>query len=209
MFNKQSLMKKIISTFLAASLLATSTLVASMSVASASYDDYYAYLSKTSYGGSDTYLEGVVEFPEGVGSLVITWLFTECGDLLTDPYDPIGFELYYSDQTPMPFYIPLVSETDCSNDPVYSCIGSDGAYPYNGSYHMVVEIYEWSESLQSYESTPIYTSGNLSFDYYGNGSSSLSCGGDEPACGDGACSTDETCVADECCSGVSKWLGKR
>jgi|GEM_PF-4942122 len=196
-------MKKIISAFLAASLLAMSFLVAGLSVASASSDDYYAYLSKTSYGGSDTYLEGVVEFPEGVGSLVITWLYSDCGDLLTDPYDPIGFELYHSDQTPMPFYIPIISATDCYNDPVYSCIGSDGAYPYNGSYYMVVEVYEWSESLQNYEYDPIYTSGNLSFDYNGDGSSSLSCGGDEPTCGDAVCSVGETCAADNCCSGAT------
>lgn len=195
-------MKKFISVFLAVGLLASI-----LPPVSYAYDSYYAYLTDSSYTGSDAYVNGSFEFPEGIASIVVVDFYNACGEMTTDYNDPLGFEVYYSDQSPQPFYIPINSSYDCYYNSNYSCLGGDGAYPYDGTYKMALTVYEWSESEQMYEQAPVYST-ELSFQYDGAGASALSCGGEphEPVCGDGVCSSEETCTADSCCNGVEKWL---
>lgn len=192
-------MKKFISVFLAVGLLASI-----LPPVSYAYDSYYAYLTDSSYTGSDAYVNGSFEFPEGIASIVVIDYYNACGDMTTDYNDPLGFEVYYSDQSPQPFYIPINSSEDCYYNSNYSCLGGDGPYPYDGTYKMALTVYEWSESEQMYEQTPVYST-ELSFQYDGaGGTSALSCGGEpEPVCGDAICSLEETCSADNCCNGIS------
>jgi hypothetical protein len=194
-------MKKFISIFLAVGLLASM-----LPPVSYAYDSYYASLTDSSYTGSDTYVVGSFSFPEGIASIVIVDFYNACGEMTTDFNDPLGFEIYYSDQSPQPFYIPINSSEDCYYNSNYSCLGGGGAYPYDGSYSMAVTVYEWNEYNQAYDDTPAY-SNVLYFDYNGGSSETISCGGDNgPVCGDGTCGSGETCTVDNCCGGAEKWL---
>jgi hypothetical protein len=193
-------MKKIISIFSAAAMLFG--MFPSVSFAYAS--DYYAYLTKTSYTGSDPYFTGSFSFPEGVASLVVVDLYNSCGEMTTAYDDPLGFTIDYGDQSPQPFYIPINSSEDCYYNSNYSCLGGDGAYPYDGNYYMVFSVYEWSESELMYEQYPIYST-ELDFYYNGGSTEMLSCDGGA-VCGDGICSAGESCTADDCCNGAEKWL---